>query len=157
MKRTSLLLASLLALVSLNVAAEVYVIRDKNGKVIGYSDQPPPDNKTEVRRLTDNRVDGQQMSFEMQRAADMAPVTLYTTPDCKAPCDDARKLLGQRKIPFAEQSVTKPDQLDALKQLLGKDKPQVPTLVVGRQPTEGFAAQTWNSALDVAGYPKAAR
>lgn len=157
MKLIPLLLGGLLALASLNAAAEVYVIRDKSGKVIGYSDQPPPDNKTEVRRITDNRVEGDKMSFEMRRAVDMAPITLYTTPDCKEPCDDARKLLGQRKIPFSEQSVTKAEQLDALKKLLGKEKPQVPTLVVGRQPTEGFAAPTWNTALDVAGYPPAPR
>lgn len=150
-----LLVVAVLGLLSLAAAAEVYVIRDKNGKVTGYSDQPPPDNKTEVRRFSDNRVDGERMSYEMRRAVEMAPVSLYTAPTCKELCDNARSLLSQRKIPFSEQAVTTQEQLDALKKLLGKDSPQVPVLVVGRQPTEGFAAPTWNSALDVAGYPKA--
>lgn len=151
------LVAAVLTLLSLTAAADVYVIRDKSGKIVGYSDQPPPSSATEVRRLIDNRSDTDQLSYEMRRAVDLAPVSLYTSPTCNNICDSARKLLSQRKIPFSEQSVTTQEQLDALKQLVGRDNPQVPVLVVGRQPTEGFAAPTWNNALDTAGYPKASR
>jgi hypothetical protein len=55
----------------------------------------------------------------------------------------------------AEAVVNPQEQLDALGGLLGKKSPQVPTLVVGRKPIEGFEAGSWNSALDLVGYPKA--
>lgn len=145
-----------LALAASNVgrAAEVYRWTDKDGKV-HYSDAPPLDTKVETRKLNDNNAASDNLPYAVRHAAEIAPVTLYTSADCKDVCNDARKLLGQRKIPFSEKSVGTQTELDALKAIVGGKEPRVPVLVVGRKPVEGFEAGAWNSALDVAGYPKA--
>jgi hypothetical protein len=148
------LLAALLAVSLGSAQAEVFRWTDKDGKV-HYSDNPPPDAKVEQRKMKDNSVDVGDMSFDTKRAAQVAPVTLYVSSDCKEPCDMARKLLKTRKVPFSESMVNTQEQLDALAKLVGKKEPLSPTLKVGSKPIEGFEAGAWNSALDLVGYPKA--
>ncbi|HEX5128057.1 MAG TPA: glutaredoxin family protein, partial [Rhodocyclaceae bacterium] len=114
----------------------------------------PPEAKIDQRKLIDNKVDTDKGSYEGNRAAQNAPVTLYTSKDCKEFCDNARALLSKRKIPFAEKSVVNKDDIDALMKLTGTKEAQVPVLVVGSKPIAGFETGAWNSALDTAGYPK---
>jgi glutaredoxin len=156
MQNASLRLALVLAAAAataLPAHAEVYRWVDKDGKV-NYSDNPPPEVKADQRKLIDNKVDTDKVSFEANRAAQNAPITLYTSPDCKEFCDNARTLLSKRKVPFSEKSVSGKESVDALLKLTGSKEPRVPVLVVGSKPTEGFEAGAWNSALDTAGYPK---
>jgi hypothetical protein len=148
------LLAVLLAVSLGSAQAEVFRWTDKDGKT-HYSDNPPLDAKVEQRKMKDNSVDANDMGFETKRAAQLAPVTLYVSSDCKEPCDMARKLLKTRKVPFSESMVSTQEQLDALAKLVGKKEPLSPTLKVGSKPIEGFEAGAWNGALDVVGYPKA--
>jgi len=147
-------LAAILFVSLASAQAEVYRWTDKDGKV-HYSDNPPPDAKVEQRKMKDNSVDASEMGYETKRAAQLAPVTLYVSSDCKVVCDQARKLLSTRKVPFNESMVNTQEQIDALAQLLGKKDPRAPTLKVGNKPIEGFEAGAWNSALDTVGYPKA--
>ncbi|MFT4174607.1 MAG: glutaredoxin family protein [Rhodocyclaceae bacterium] len=154
-KTTSLRLAvALLAIIAAGAShGEVYRWVDKNGKV-NYSDNPPPDANIEQRKINDNKVDVDNTSFETRRAAEAFPVTLYTNPQCAEYCDNARKLLTQRKIPFSESSVVSKEQIDALLKLTGAKEPRVPVLTVGRKMIDGLEAGSWNAALDAAGYPK---
>lgn len=149
-----LIVLGLLALGVATAQAEVFRWTDKDGKV-HYSDQPPPDAKVDQRKLIDNKVDTDKYGFESQRAAQIAPVKLYVAEDCKELCDQARKLLNTRKVPFSESVVKTKEELEALARLTGKKEPRAPTLTVGSKIIEGFEAGAWNSTLDVVGYPKA--
>ncbi|MGC3962409.1 MAG: glutaredoxin family protein [Rhodocyclaceae bacterium] len=133
--------------------AEVYRWVDKNGKV-NYSDNPPPDANIEQRKLNDNKMGADKLSFETRRAMETFPVTLYTNPDCKEFCDKARSLLAARKVPYTESSVVTQDQIDVLLKLTGSKEPRVPVLTVGRKMIDGLEPVSWNAALDSAGYPK---
>ncbi|MEC5385486.1 DUF4124 domain-containing protein [Uliginosibacterium sp. H3] len=148
------LLASMLSVVMVSAHAEVFRWTDKDGKV-HYSDNPPADIKAEQRKMKDNSVDVTGPGFETTRAAQAAPVSLYTAAECKDVCDKARKLLSERKIPFKENAISTPEGKDALGKLVGKKEPLVPSLQVGGKTLEGFEAGAWNGVLDVAGYPKA--
>ncbi|MDB5813195.1 MAG: hypothetical protein JWN23_312 [Rhodocyclales bacterium] len=149
-----LLLAALFALCAGSAQAQVYRWVDKDGKV-HYSDNPPPDAKVEQRKLGDNSIEATKQGFETTRAAQLAPVTLYVSTDCKDVCDQARKLLSARKVPFSENVIKTKEDLGALAKLTGIKTPRAPTLVVGSKPIEGFEPGAWNGALDVVGYPKA--
>jgi hypothetical protein len=150
----SLALLAVFAFCMGSAQAEIYRWTDSDGKV-HYSDNPPPDAKVEQRKLNDNRVESTKQSFETTRAAQVAPVTLYVSTDCKDVCDQARKLLNTRKVPFSENVIKTKEDLDAFTKLTGIKAPRAPTLLVGSKPIEGFEAGAWNSALDVVGYPKA--
>ncbi len=88
-----------------------------------------------------------------EKAAKQFPVTLYTSPNCDAPCRDARQLLDQREIPFDEIAVADEATLAQLKRVAAEAK--IPTLLVGSQAQVGYNAGLWNAALDAAGYPAA--
>jgi glutaredoxin len=141
------------ALLASASAQEVYRWTDKNGKV-HYGDQPPPEADAKAANLVKNRVSADGESFETRRAAQVAPLTLYTGADCKELCTQARDFLKKRKVPYSEQSITTPEQFAAFVRQSGQQTPQVPTLQVGTRYIEGFAPGSWGSAIDVAGYPK---
>ena len=82
------------------------------------------------------------------------PVTLYTSPDCGADCQQARDLLNGRGVPFTEKLLKKQEDIDELKQLVGDAF--VPSMKVGRENARGFNAGNYNKLLDLAGYPKTA-
>ncbi|GAA5167342.1 glutaredoxin family protein [Viridibacterium curvum] len=141
-------------MVAQTAVAQVYRWVDKDGKV-HYGDQPPPELKSEKPNLPSNSVGQQEGSYEANKAAQAAPVTLYTAPDCKDLCDKARALLKKRKVPFSEKSVTSKEQLAQLGKLTGSKEPQAPSVTIGSKAIEGFSEGGWNGALDTAGYPKA--
>lgn len=134
--------------------ADVYRWIDKEGKV-HYSDNPPTDAQAEKRKVVDSKIESDKDSYETKRAMQLAPVTLYVFSDCKEPCDQARKLLKTRKVPFTESVMKTKEEFDAVAKLLGKKEPTAPTLLVGSKTIEGFEAGAWSSSLDVVGYPKA--
>ena len=82
-----------------------------------------------------------------------APVTLYTFPECKDPCQMARDVLNKRGVPFKEKLISNQQMLDELKQVSGGLN--VPVLVVGSQVETTASPQAFNQALDIGGYPAA--
>lgn len=132
--------------------AEIYRWVDKNGKV-QYSDVPPTDTAAQTRKIGDNSIEVDKLPYEVRKAAEVAPIVLYASPDYKEASDAARNLLKSRKLPFTEKAVkTTEDAKDLVKQL-GK-APMVPAMSVGAKVLEGFNETSWNNALDAAGYPK---
>ena len=93
-----------------------------------------------------------QVPYELQRAQKDFPITLYTAPICKEPCELARAALNKRGIPFAEVQVWTQETLDELKSKAGSDN--VPALAVGRSAVSGFDPSRYDALLDSAGYPK---
>ncbi len=139
---------------SLNAAAQaLYRWVDENGKV-QYSDMPPPANikNAQQKKLGDNLIQQDDMSFSMKAAAAKNPVTLYAT-NCGPACDDARALLNKRGIPFTERNPEKDaEAADALQALIGVL--EVPAIAVGSSDKyKGFSATGWNRILTNAGYP----
>ena len=94
---------------------------------------------------------GPQVPYELQRAQKNFPVTLYTAPICKEPCDLARTALNKRGVPFSEIQVWTPETLEELKSKAGSDN--VPAVAVGRTVISGFDQARYDSLLDSAGYP----
>ena len=150
----AVILTTLFAVAMGSAQAEVFRWKDKDGKV-HYSDNPPKDVQAEKRKVGDNKIESDKASYETKRAMQLAPVTLYSFSDCKEPCDQARKFLTTRKVPFTESVMKTKEEFDAVAKLVGKKEPTAPTLLVGSKPVEGFEAGAWNSMLDVVGYPKA--
>jgi glutaredoxin len=143
-----------LALASAAAAAaaqgQTYKWKDAAG-VIHYSDTPPVGSKAQVLRADGQQAAAPSLPYELARAVQNHPVTLYTTTRCDA-CDQGRALLRARGIPFAEKTVTTPEDQQQLHRVGGKD--ELPLLVVGRRQVTGFTAAAWNEALDSASYPR---
>lgn len=137
------------------MASELYRWVDSNGKV-HYGDVVPNDvQQVEEKKLTSSTtsVSGDEaLSFEMRRAKQRFPVTLYVTENCIEPCQQARDFLSQRHIPFTEKQLQTQAEFDEFKQQSGSDA--VPSLQVGQSWLKGYLATTWQDQLDAAGYPK---
>jgi len=134
-------------------AAQQYRWIDKDGKV-QFSDTPPPPGAKDVRKSTDTtaKPGAPAVPFELARLQKDFPVTLYTAPNCKEGCQNARDLLNKRGIPFKEVQAWDPDSAAELKRVSGGD--EVPVLVVGRTMERGYEKGAFNALLDSAGYPK---
>jgi glutaredoxin len=136
-------------------AQQMYRWVDRDGRV-QYSDRPPVDAPKGVqqRSASPSVVETSTPDYATAQAIKNHPVSLYTAPNCKEICGQARDLLAKRGVPFSEISVTDEKTRTALNQVSGDT--QVPVLVVGKDVTKGFEAGAFNSALDTAGYPKTA-
>lgn len=147
------LAAVLLALCAGSAHAQLYKWTGPDGKVT-YSDAPPPSSakQVETKNLSVGGVNTADFPFELAQAAKASPVTLYTTSNCSA-CDDGRRLLAARGIPFSEKTVNSNEDL-AQFQKAGGEGQRLPLLAVGRARERGFEAGAWNSALTAAGYPE---
>lgn len=142
-----------LALLSSVAVAQTYRWVDPaTGKTM-ITDTPPPGNVKQINR-TKSTDDGDGLSFATKKAAENFPVTLYTSADCVAECKQARDLLNKRGVPFSEKMLTKKEDFDELKALVGDAF--VPSLKVGKQTVRGFQADGFNNLLDLAGYPSSA-
>jgi hypothetical protein len=148
-------LTALVLLLSLPAQAETYRWVDSEGKV-HYSDTPPPPAARNIKRQSSppKPAATQQLPYELQQAAKNFPVTLYVT-DCGESCSYARQLLAKRGIPHTELDPTDALTYEKLKKVTGGTA-VVPVVLVGRQVLKGFDEQSWNAALDAAGYPKTA-
>jgi len=126
---------------------------DESGR-IHYSDTPPPASakKVEQKHFRDNAV-GPQPHHGLAQATAKSPVTLYTHPTCKQPCDLARDLLKARAVPFREISAVEKPTQDELKRISGDVR--VPVMVVGARVEAILSADSYNAALTAAGYPAA--
>jgi len=137
-------------------AQQLYRWVDKDGRV-HYTQQPPPPAEArdvQQRSLSPSAGGTGTVPYATQLAAKNYPVTLYSSPDCGAPCQSARESLAKRGVPFREVTVADENSIAELKRVSGGA--QVPTLLVGTQPLSGFEAGSWKNALDIAGYPASA-
>lgn len=150
----SVLLALLTASMLGNSAAQaLYRWVDKNGKV-QYSDMPPPSDvkNSQQKRLGDNLIEQDTLSYALKIAVQNNPVTLYAN-NCGSGCDQARALLNKRGIPFVDRDPQKDEEAaKALVALVGAL--DVPTITIGSTKLSGFTEDAWNSALDSARYPR---
>src|SRR6185369_11733532 len=94
----------------------------------------------------------QAVPFAIQNVQKDFPVTLYTSPICKMPCEQAREVLNRRGIPFSEVQVWDTEGLEKLKTLANSDK--VPTILVGHTSIVGLDPARYDSLLNSAGYPQ---
>ena len=143
-----------LAALGLSAAAFAqYKWVDKDGRV-GFGDNPPRDAKT-VQRLDmrggENVDASKDFPYELRRAAERFPVTLYSAASCQ-PCDLARNFLRNRGIPYAEKTVSTQNDGEELKRISGGIR--LPVMTVGRQVQVPFDPDAWATALDAAGYPR---
>lgn len=146
-------MAPLLVSAPVAQAQAIYRITGPDGRVT-FSDQPPPSNgKAAVlgsSARSDSRAATNDLPFELRQSASRFPVTLYSGDSC-TPCNHGRALLDERGIPFAERTVTTPQDGEALQRLSGDTS--LPFLMIGGQKIRGFLASEWTQYLDAAGYP----
>jgi hypothetical protein len=144
--------AAILSTVCTDALGQAYRWVDRDGRV-HYTQTPPPPDARNVQRKSfrGGGVDVSSLPYATQVAAKNFPVTLYTLPDCGAPCDQARALLVKRAVPFREVSVATQKDADEVKRLSGKT--DLPLLLVGNQSQTGFQESLLNGLLDSAGYP----
>ncbi|MDF3035416.1 MAG: glutaredoxin family protein [Paucimonas sp.] len=156
MKTSRLLMPLLLLTAAGGAYAQMYKWVGPDGKVT-YSDTPPPPSarKVETKLLIDNAsIDTSNLPYELAEAVKNSPVTLYTTSKCPA-CDDGRKLLSNRGVPFVEKTVSTSEDIAQLKKAGGET--HLPFLVVGRSKQQNFEPGAWNTTLTSAGYPESNR
>lgn len=143
---------ALLALAALPAWAQYKVVAPDGS--VTYTDRPPFQSNLRITPIGRNAPAGATevgLPIELRQATARYPVTLYTTADCP-PCDNGRKLLQQRGVPYVERSIGSEEDAQALERLIGGRT--VPALSVGAQPMRGFSETDWASYLDAAGYPK---
>ena len=152
MKLIHILIPALLTALSAQ-AAQLYQWKDAQGRVFYSDQQPPPSVKNATQKnFKGSFIEGGE-SYAMRRAREKSPVLLYITA-CGVTCDQAKQLLDQRGIPYANKNPWASDEdRDALKKLTGRT--HVPVLIIGSTKVEGYDATQWNASLDQAGYPKA--
>ena len=152
-----LLLTTVMMLLALQSAAagDLYRWVDQSGKV-HYGDVPANDAQQLQERKFDRPAtplsEDEALPYEVRRAKQRFPVTLYVTENCAEACQQARDFLTQQHIPFAEKKLLTQDEFNAFKQQSGSDA--VPALSVGSNWLKGFLASEWRAQLDAAGYPK---
>ena len=135
-----------------SMAQPVYKIVGPDGKVT-FSDKPPASadkGKVAAASAASGGASGADLPYELRQVASKYPVTLYTADSC-APCDAGRALLKNRGIPFAERTVSTPEDQEALQRLAG-DK-SLPYATIGGQKLRGFSDLEWTQYLNAAGYP----
>lgn len=147
-------LATLLALTVPQVQAQaVFRIVAPDGRVT-FSDKPPAPSDKATKLDASGRASaaaGAELPFELRAIVNRYPVMLYSSEGCD-PCNNGRALLKSRGIPFAERTITTPQDADALKTLSGETT--LPFLTIGGQRLKGFQSGEWIQYLDAAGYPQ---
>jgi len=146
--------AAALAAAAAHAQSTVYRWVDKDGKV-QFTDSPPPADARSVtaKSMGGGGEDAGQVPFATQIAARRHPVTLYMSDDCGDYCTQGRALLAKRGIPFSEKNAQKnPADAEALRQAIGAL--EVPVLMVGTNVVKGYGEESWQAALDQAGYAR---
>jgi len=139
---------------ALSFAQPVYRIVGPDGKVT-FSDKPPAETKAKVTTAagaSSGGVASASLPFELRQVAQKFPVTLYTSENC-SPCQSARSMLITRGVPFAEKTVTTPEDSQALLRLSGENS--LPFATIGGQQLKGYSDAEWTQFLNAAGYPSA--
>ena len=155
-RRCAFALATLTACL-LGTAQAQYKWTDTDGRTV-YGDSPPREARN-VQRVDARGASGDAdalaaLPYESRRATQQFPVVLYTSTDC-APCDSGRELLRARGVPYGERTVSTKEDLEALEKLGFGNR--LPVMTVGRTVQREFETKAWHSALDAAGYPRAAQ
>lgn len=147
-------LVALLLLAGVAQADEYYRSIDGRGK-IHYGDKPLPD-AADIEKINplSEPVPNDSLPFETRRAQEKFPVTLYGAESCGEVCKVARDYLNKRGIPFTEKTLVSAEEIDAFKKASGGD--QIPAITIGKSWLVRFSESVWSTALDTAGYPKAA-
>lgn len=133
-------------------AAQFYRWVDEKGSV-EWRDTPPPTTakKVEQRTITTSTIPTSELPYSLQQAVKNFPVTLWVT-DCGELCDRARAHLKRRGVPYTDRNPQA--DFEAFKKASGGG--EVPLLFVGSTRLKGYSESEWDSALDLAGYPKTA-
>jgi glutaredoxin len=138
-------------LAAADAAAQMYRWTDAQGRV-HYTDMPPPKDAkaAEEKRLRANVVSGGDAHYGFQEALKRNPVRLYTTEKCE-PCDEGRNFLSKRGVPFQETRLADNEEGKAQLKDFGGG---LPVLTIGEQTRKGFAPESWEAALNAAGYSR---
>ncbi|WP_246542408.1 glutaredoxin family protein [Collimonas antrihumi] len=140
-----------------SVQAQLYKSTGPDGKVT-YSDTPPASGKVIPQKTVGGAGEGSSsgdgLPYELALAVKNHPVTLYSSEKC-IPCDDGRKMLNERGVPFSEKTVKSNEDIAALRKIAKDD--QLPVLTIGSNKESGFLAPAWGTALTAAGYPESNR
>ncbi len=131
-----------------------YKIVGPDGKVT-YTDKPPTaaDIKMPANGGNATAASG-GLPYDTRQAMTKFPVTLYTTKSCPG-CDDARRVLRTRGVPFNEYTVVTDDDFTAYKSRFNSSN--FPTIIVGSKSLSGYSPNDLTGYLDAAGYPAQAR
>lgn len=152
--KTGLGLAVLLLLAGNAQAEEYYRSIDSAGKV-HYGDAPLMNADVEKLKTKAEPTPNDALPFEMNRAKEKFPVTLYVADGCGNACELAREYLNKRGIPYTETNLVTVDDMAAFKKASGGDL--IPVMTVGKDIwIKGFLESLWRQELDKAGYPKTA-
>lgn len=151
-----LLTSALLTLVAPQLQAQtIFRIVGPDGRVTFSDKQPNTGDKTTALgaggRAAATGTESDGLPFELRQIASRYPVTLYTGDNC-VPCGTGRAFLVSRGIPFAERTITTPQDAEALQRVSGESS--LPLLMIGGQQIKGFSDSEWSQFLDAAGYPK---
>ena len=133
-------------------AQMVYRIVGPDGKVT-FSDKAPLDpSKATAASASGKQISatGPGLPYELRQVSGRYPVTLYSGASC-APCSSGRLLLQGRGIPFTENTVSTPEDIEALKRISGDNS--LPFLTIGGQKIKGFSESEWVQFLNAANYP----
>jgi glutaredoxin len=149
------LAAALLSFAWPTQAQQLYRWTDDQGRT-HVTDTPPPPSAKGVQKPKSavGAAAQPQMPYELAAAQRDFPVVLYTSPPCKAACDQARSALNQRGVPFKEVLVYDEESHEQLKKVAGGSE-EVPVLTVGRSVQKGFSQESYDALLDSARYPRA--
>jgi len=135
----------------------LYKVVQPDGSVT-YTDRPPATTTARITTMGRGGAPAAQVdvSFpaDLRQAAQRYPVVLYTSADC-TPCDNGRRLLVQRGVPYTERRIVSEEDAMALERLSGGRS--VPSLTIGAQPVRGLSETDWTAYLDAAGYPRESR
>lgn len=153
MKRTLWSLCFLLCATS--AQAQLYKWVGPDGKVT-YTDSPPPSSakQVETKAVAGGGVNTSGLPYELSEAVKNHPVTLYTTSNC-VPCDEGRKLLTERGIPYSEKTVNSKEDNAQFKKVNSEGR--LPFLLIGRKQERGFERSAWDLTLTAAGYPETSK
>lgn len=138
-------------------ALALYKVVQPDGSVT-YTDRPPvetgPSRITPMTRSGGSASPDSGLPLELRQASARYPVILYSADDCP-PCDNGRRLLQQRGVPYTEKRIVTEEDAAALDRLVGGRS--VPALSIGQQPLRGFSESDWGAYLDAAGYPRTSK
>lgn len=135
-------------------AEEYYRSLDGSGKV-HYGDEPLTDaaDINKIKPLSQPEP-GDTTPYEIRRAQEKFPVTLYVGEGCGKACTMAQDYLNKRGIPYTEKKPVTTEEVEAFKKASGGN--QIPVMNIGTSWLKGFLESSWSAELDAAGYPQSA-
>lgn len=145
-------LVALAAFAATDSAHALYKVVGPDGKVT-YTDRAVNPTTGRVTALTPagQPAPEVQLPLALRQVIARYPVTLFTTTSCN-PCEEARQLLRQRGVPYAEKIASSNDDREAWERTVGG--PEAPAVRIGAQILRGLTPAEWSAYLDAAGYPR---